>query len=631
MRQNSTYENLSADHLQQPQFGGTGVSRLSKVADNLNLVSSLATRRGEVLIPLDSSGLVVDDYINLKETHKYSLSGNPIVPKNTTVQFVVTGPANFTTALVASDNGAAGSITKNGNIISYTAPTAPKKVTLTLDSIQSWVLDIRGTLPGKPTISTPVQGAINQSATLNVVGSAYSQGSAGAFKESVWEVANNPDFNGATQFTFTGAVSGAITQLVANRIYYLRTRHSDTTNQVSDWSDTVGFATKAVFLPSVEVAQILPTAVVLENGGATSFSAVSGFKVAEAAGGLEGRLVLTTDEADIINSNGYHELDRGMYVFAKNSSYIWIAQDHGSSSMKHFQSESVNSSLFAKDTAMSGDGRWLSASGLKAYVGKTFYLQYLDNPYYSDQILTPDSEYTQGAYFGPHVLNTDGSRLIMLTGDSNRLVVWKSALGGKVVAQVLNLNAGHGVGKKALVFNADRTFIFVVSAIGTEVFKIMDGQGLYMVSVKYQAHTSSGIDVGASTVTKTGSLLAVQIKTANSVRVDVIEYSASTNTLTSKTIAMPMDETRFGEALAVSADAAVLYVGSPGTASGGKVYRYSGVNVGSTLVTDLVIQHTNAINNPTGVDEAAYGRTMKFSRLYTELIVGSMTRVHILR
>lgn len=803
MRQVNSPGNDSADRIQQVPFGGTGTTKFERITDDLGLVSAASNREGETLIALDASGLVKPEYIDTREARLYSVSGDPVVPKGTTVQFVVTGPSTFTPTLQASDGGAAGSVSKTGNTISYTAPNTPKKVQLLLDGLYSWILDIRGALPVRPSIVSPVQGAVGQAATLTVTGSAYSAGSAGAFKESVWQIAENLDFTDARTIIFNAAVTGQITQLAANRNYYLRVMYKDTTGQGSDWSDVVGISTKSAFLPSTEVAMILPTAIILENAGATSFSSAQGFRINEASGGPDGRLVVTTDEADIVNAQGFHEFDRAAYVFGKgldsavvnttwnpldkganmtlsnddltvvsastgglvrsvgskssgkwywevtknagvdlavgiakaNASlanylggdangygYIagtgqksnnnvksaygaayadgdvigigldldagtltfykngvsqgvafsglsgtffaaegttnngdrctanfganlfayplpngyasnpnWVAQTKGTSSIKRFQSESANDALFAKYTALSGNGRWLSATGQKAFVGRSFYLQYLDKANLADQVLTPAKEYTDGDYFGPHVLNADGSRLIMLTGDGYKLVVWKSALGGREVAQIVQLNAGHGLGKKAVLFNGNRDLIFVISKNGIEVFKVMDGQGTYMVSAKYQAHAAVAQDVGPAAVTTNGDLVAVRLDTNLGRRVEVIEYNVATNTVTSKSIQAPNGEARYADSLAVNDDAAVLYVGSPATATGGKVYRYSGVRVGSTLTTDMTIQHTNAGANPTGLDESEFGRSMKFSRRFTELIVASMTRVHVLR
>lgn len=803
MRQVSTLDNRSADRIQQPQYGGTGVDSLDKVLDNLNLVNKTSNREGEGLVALDSAGLVKAEFVDTREARLYSVSGDPVVPKGTTVQFVVTGPSTFTPTLVAVDGGAAGSFTKNGNTISYTAPNTPKKVNLILDGTYSWTLDIRGALPVRPSIISPVQGTVGQGASMTVTGSAYSAGSAGTFKESVWQLADNPDFVDAINYTFAAAVTGSITQLAANKNYYLRVKYNDNTNQSSDWSDVVGFSTKAVFLPSTEMSTIIPNAIILENAGATSFSSARGYRVNEASSGNEGRLVVSTDEADIVNAQGFHEFDRAMYVFGKNLSsavqnttwngsdksanitlsngnlsvatastggtvrsvaskssgkwywemtrdagqdlvigvakaaaslgvylggdangygYVastgqksnnnvktaygapyavgdvigvaldldagtltfykngvsqgvaftgltgtffaaegttnpsdagtanfgaslfafgppagftanpnWAAQTKGTSSIKKFQAESANDALFGQYTAMSGNGRWLSATGLKALVGRSFFLQYLDAANLNDQVLTPAKQYTDGDYFGPHVMNADGSRLVMLTGDGYKLVVWKSALGGREVAQVVQLNAGHGLGKKAVLFNGNRDLIFVVSKNGVEVFKIMDSQGVYMTSVKYQAHSGVAQNVGPAAVTTNGDLLAVRLDTNIDRRVEIIEYNAATNTITSKSITGPVGESRFGESLALADAAAALYVGSPATTTGGKVYRYSGVRVGSSLVTDMTIQHSNAGANPTGLDESEYGRSMKFSRRYTELLVASMTRIHVLR
>lgn len=631
MRQVTTYQPDPASLVQQPEYGGTGTDDLAKAAAALGLVSKNATSAGEVLIPLASNGRIKPEYIDSKEVRLYSLSGNPIVPKGTTVQFVITGPNPASMTLTASDAGAAGSVTRTDNVISFTAPNAPKKVTLTLDSLYTWELDIRGALPVKPTIVSPVQGAVGQAATITVTGSAYAAGSAGAFKESVWQIADNLDFTDARQVVFTGAVTGSIDQLAANRNYYLRVKYNDTTNQGSDWSDVTGFSTKAAFLPSTEVAQILPTAAILENSGTTSFSAVRGFRVGAAGGGNEGRIVITTDKADIINAAGFHEFDGAAYVFGKNPSLNWLAQTKGTSSIKKFQSEPVVDAGFAAHVAMSGNGRWMSVSAQKALVGRSFLLQYLDTLSIADQVLTPDKMYTDGFYFGPHVLSNDAARLTMLTGDSLRLVVWKSALGGREVAQTIVLNNSHGVGRKKLIMSGNRELLFVISKNGIEVFKVMDGQSAYLTSVKYQAHGSTTVDVGDASATYTGDVLAVCLTTNTDRRVDIVEYSVSTNTLTSKSVQMPVGEVRFGESVALAADAAVLYVGSPATVTGGKVYRYSGVRVGQTLVTDMTIQHSNAGAAPTGEDESEYGRSIKFSRRYTELIVASSTRIHVLR
>jgi len=627
MRQVNKYDSNDVVRVQQPEYGGTGVTTQAEIVDALGLVSKRSLRPGETLIPLDATGVVSTDYIDLVNSRPVSLSGNLIVPKGTTVSFVITDYDDSITPTVAVS---AGSVTRTGNTINFTAPNTPQIVDLTVNSVV-YKLDVRGTLPGQPSIVSPVHGAVGLGTTINVTGSAYSQGSAGAFKESIWQIADTPNFEPYRELRFSGAVTGVIDQLEPNSTYYLRVCYADMTNQNSNWSAVVGFSTKATFMPSVEVGQFAPTAVLTENGGATSFSSQQGFRVSAVNANGDRRFVLTSDEADIVNSLGYHEFDRAAYVYGKNASSVWVLQPKGTSTLKRIQSATVQDGQFARYVAMSGNGRWMSASAQMADKGNGFLLQYLSTADIVDRLLVPNAALTVGGYFGPHALNNDASRLIMLSGDGMSLIVWRYGVSGWEVAQTLNLNAGIGVGRKAVGITDDGSLVVVTGPGGVEIFRIMEGQSIYMASVKFRAHTATATAVGQMAMTANGDLIAVRLLDGTAPRVEIIEFNLATNTITSKTIPMPTGETRFGESLAVSSDASVLYVGSPGTATGGKVYRYSGVRVGSALVTDMTLKHSNTGNNPTGRDESEYGRSMRFSRQFSELLVASFTRVHVLR
>jgi hypothetical protein len=117
----------------------------------------------------------------------------------------------------------------------------------------------------KPSITSPANNATEQSRTSLSFSSSAIQivGKASSHATSDWQFASDSGFSNIISSTTndsTNKTSWSISglNLSFNTVYYARVRYKDSTNLVSDWSNTISFTTKQYLDPLVNGSSLIP-------------------------------------------------------------------------------------------------------------------------------------------------------------------------------------------------------------------------------------------------------------------------------------------------------------------------------------------------------------------------------------
>lgn len=182
---------------------------------------------------------------------RVTLSGTLTVYVSQQITYTITNFSAFATYSVAAT---AGSISRVGDTITYTAPASAQAVTLTVTmdgNDTTFPLTILAAGIATPTNSTPTNGATNQNGSVLLTGSAFSWlGVSDTHASSDWQLATDSGFNTIVQSTTTDTtnkVTWTVTGLSVSQTYYWRVRHTGAANGTSSWSTGTSFATKATF------------------------------------------------------------------------------------------------------------------------------------------------------------------------------------------------------------------------------------------------------------------------------------------------------------------------------------------------------------------------------------------------
>lgn len=180
-----------------------------------------------------------------------TLTGTLTVYVSQQITYTITNYSAFATYSVAAT---AGSISRVGDTITYTAPASAQGVTLTVTmdgNDTTFPLTILAAGIATPTNSAPTNGATNQNGTVALASSAFSWlGVSDTHASSDWQLASDSGFNTIVQSTTTDTtnkVTWTVAGLSVSQTYYWRVRHTGAANGTSSWSTGTSFATKATF------------------------------------------------------------------------------------------------------------------------------------------------------------------------------------------------------------------------------------------------------------------------------------------------------------------------------------------------------------------------------------------------
>lgn len=345
----------------------SGVSMLGP--DGLIRVEELNTNVAAGLVKLDANGKipparvrsnVASGLARLDATGKLPGSiGSGVKPMiqgltrmavNQSSTFLITN-YDFTTTYSVTANG--GSVYRNGDTITYTAPgSVNANAGFTING-RTFVVNVTANFPKPATIAAPGQASVNQlsafTITVNAFGMSYGAGD--THLNTSWQLATDPGFTNIVLANYDNAtdkLTWTVSGLTANTTYYVRARFAATTAGYGDWGDSVMFRTTSDFLPNLEYSKLIPS-----DGVAGDFFgrdvAISGDKTTVAIGACFSKYTPN----NVLQAGA-------VYIYVRSGS-TWTLQS------KIYANAILANMLFGRAVSLSQDGNTLiiTAPGAK--------------------------------------------------------------------------------------------------------------------------------------------------------------------------------------------------------------------------------------------------------------------------
>lgn len=234
--------------------GGTGASVPDLATNNLNIFGVEDRNASGGIAGLNEVGELYLDQIPASLRNSGGLLGNATVPVNSTTVYTIAGYSSFLLYTITTD---AGTVTQNGNQLTFVAPSSPMAVKITLNGrvFNINVVPIT-TYVNTPIINTPTPGSGNLSANVGFTSSVFAVSNGSDTHEGTdWQIATDANFaNIVSSVTDSSSnkVSWSVTGLLANTTYYVRLRYKGAIVGYSNWSAVATYTTKTKFYPSAE-------------------------------------------------------------------------------------------------------------------------------------------------------------------------------------------------------------------------------------------------------------------------------------------------------------------------------------------------------------------------------------------
>ena len=328
---------LTNDDPQPINKGGTGSRTISGAIETLSLIpKSLINQPNGILAKV--GGIIPNDKIDP------SLNpGGPNIVGPTTIDAGVSGQytiSNYDSKKSYSVTVDKGTVSRNEDIITYTAPTQggmPASMVINGKVIN---IDIRRLGADKPSIVSPVNNTTGIKVTCTFTSSDFKSigGVVLPHTYSDWELATDPDFTNVVQSSLlstTNKTTWVVTGLLKNTQYYVRTRHHTNTYGYSEWSTTNNISTRTSYHPAFEVAKLLAG-----DGAASDNFGIS--------------VAISSDGNTAIVGSYFDDNERGTdagssYIFTRSGS-TWTQQ------AKLIASDGAGNDQFGRSVAISGNG-----------------------------------------------------------------------------------------------------------------------------------------------------------------------------------------------------------------------------------------------------------------------------------
>ncbi len=206
---------------------------------------------------LDGNGKLLINNLPISSISTVSVEGPATAMKGSTTIYTVTNYDVFTEYTLSAISGTA-NIDGNG-VITYIAPNSPQPGGFIINSRAIGIAIVDFT-PNTPVLSVFSTGA-GSVVTLNGSSSAFAMnGGSYTHLNSDWQAATDINFNNivsqslANTFNKVSWISGDVAVATT---YYIRMRHRDSNNGVSNWSNIVIHTTKPVYSIETEEAKLV--------------------------------------------------------------------------------------------------------------------------------------------------------------------------------------------------------------------------------------------------------------------------------------------------------------------------------------------------------------------------------------
>ena len=266
------------------ESGGTAAPDLLQAAQNLSILTNAMVGMPGGPVALTASGKLPAEVVELTlGANVVNVSGEFSVVRGASSILTITDYDSFKSYEIAVS---AGSFTRDGATITYTAPTASQLVTLNING-RTLPVVVTGPLPNKPVLTGAASGDVGTAALVSLTTSAYSNTgysvSGGVYSvteasdvhlSSDWQVATDAAFANIvfqSSDDLVNLTSRTVSGLLTSTTYYCRARHRSNTSAVSLWSNTSTFVTAASYSLTIEEAKL--SAQYASSGNLAGYSA----------------------------------------------------------------------------------------------------------------------------------------------------------------------------------------------------------------------------------------------------------------------------------------------------------------------------------------------------------------------
>lgn len=327
--------------------GGTGAVSAAQAAVALGLETYHNANSRNRAVVLDSNGEVDKSLLSANVGSKeHALVGPTSMVANIANIYTVTDYDSFDEYSIVATNA---SVSRVNNVLTIVPTIGASEVVLRINT-REYTIPVSNASSIKPTITQPTAGYASVGNSYVFRSSDYVAPSTGiTHLNSDWEIALDMNFSKVVFSSYASSsnkTTWPVAGLIANTTYFVRVRHRNSDNSVTNWSTSVLFSTKATFVPTT-LAQTI---------GSLGLSDVNdniGVSMALSEDGT----VLVMGTAPIMSNNGpkafIYERVNGVWVHkltlkttAKfNTTYEWKA----------------DSKLYAVKVAVSKDGLHVAA------------------------------------------------------------------------------------------------------------------------------------------------------------------------------------------------------------------------------------------------------------------------------
>lgn len=364
--------------------GGTGADNSTEAVQNLGGLNAASLGQANGIAKLNAQGkLDLTVFPNMVMVGP-TLNGPTVVYTGQTVDYTIT---NYDINTAYEVSASVGSLTRSGDTISYTAPAITGPMVLTVNNKVANV-SIEATSPIAPSITSPVTGSTNLTASVSVSSTVFAMNTgADTHLSSDWQVATDSAFTNIISSTINDTVnktSWTATGLSPNTSYYVRVRYKGTVYGYGAWSNANTFSTKVSFIPTNESAILIPpNGVGTDQFGRTA--AISG----------DGNRVILGDWTDVT-----------VHIF-RNDNGSWVSE------------AIITLSGYAYSVCFNNDGSRLIVGDVNATVsglvncGKATVYKRTGTTWNSETILTASNKATGDSFGSYCCFSSDGSRVII--------------------------------------------------------------------------------------------------------------------------------------------------------------------------------------------------------------------------
>jgi FG-GAP repeat len=233
--------------------GGTGASSLSEAVSNLNAVSKSLINKPNGIAGIGPDGKLPSSLLGFGLA---TIKGSTLVNTSQVSVYTIT---NFDSSVNYNLRAVSGSVVRSGDTITYTAPSTACVSGFTINGYL-FEIDVGQVFISKPTIQSPIHLSINLNSAINFLSNDIKVAvGTDNHVSSMWELSEDINFHNIVATSGVSSVyktTWSVTGLLENRIYYARVKYTGASYGQSNWSDTLQFKTKVVFVPS-ETAEIV--------------------------------------------------------------------------------------------------------------------------------------------------------------------------------------------------------------------------------------------------------------------------------------------------------------------------------------------------------------------------------------